>query len=398
MMRVTQNLIQTQFLTGLNALEANLAQTQNQITTGLAFSSPAQNPAAAGSVNTYNQVLAQSEQYTVNAQSAQSNLNTESNALTQVTNQLQTLRSLALEANSGTLSQQDLGAVAAQAAQIQKSLLGVANTQNGNGDYIFAGFAAQTAPFSQSAGGANYAGDQGQILAQIAAGQTLAVGDNGASVFNQIKTGNGTFTVTANPGNTGTGLIGATTVANPAAYAGGSYSIDFTAPNAYQVLDATNTVVAAGTYADGQAINFAGVQVALSGSPAAGDSFALAPSGNQSLFTTVQNFVDTLNSAAAGPLNTTHLSNAISGSINAIDQALSHTLTVQAGIGGRLNAITAQLAVATSQQTQLQQTISTLQSLDYPSAITSLTSQQTTLSAAMQAYSLTAGLSLFKYL
>ena len=397
-MRVTQNLIQTQFLSGLNTLESNLAQTQSQLTTGLAFSSPAQNPAAAGSVNTYNQVLAQSEQYTTNANSAQSNLNIEDNALTQIQNQLQTLRSLALQANSGTVSRQDLGAIAAQAAQIQKGLLGVANTQNGNGDYIFAGFASQTTPFALTAGGATYAGDQGQILAQVAAGQTIPVGDNGNAVFNQVKTGNGTFTVAANANNTGTGLIGATTVANPAAYAGGSYSINFTAPNAYQVLDATNTVVASGTYTDGQAIGFAGLQVTLSGSPAAGDTFAVAPSGNQSLFATVQNLVDTLNNTAGAPRNSTQISNAITGSINDIDQALSHMSTVQAGVGGRLNAITTQLAIATNQQTQLKQSISSLQSLDYPSAITSLTSQQTTLSAAMQAYTLTAGLSLFKYL
>ena len=141
-MRITQNLMQTQFLASLGSLESNLAQTQNQISTGLAFTSPAQNPAAAGNVNTYDQLLSQSQQYTTNANSAQSNLNVEDNALTQVQSQLQTLRSLALEANSGTLSPQNLSALASQAAQIQQTLVGLANTQNGNGEYIFAGYAA----------------------------------------------------------------------------------------------------------------------------------------------------------------------------------------------------------------------------------------------------------------
>jgi hypothetical protein len=36
--------------------------------------------------------------------------------------------------------------------------------------------------------------------------------------------------------------------------------------------------------------------------------------------------------------------------------------------------------------------------LDYPSALTTLTQQNTTLSAALQAYTLTQGLSLFKFL
>jgi flagellar hook-associated protein 3 FlgL len=397
-MRITQSLLQTQFLASLNTLESNLATTQNQISTGLAFTTPAQNPAAAGTVNTYDQVLSQSQQYTTNANSAQSNLNVEDNALTQVQNQLQTLRSLALEANSGTLSPQNLGALASQATQIQQTLVGLANTQNGNGEYIFAGYAAQNQPFAQTASGASYAGDQGQRSVQIGAGQTIAIGDNGNAVFNQIPNGNGAFTVTANPANTGTGLVGASTVTDPAAYQAGQYTIAFTSPTSYQVIDAASTVVSSGTYTSGQAISFGGVQVSLSGQPATGDSFAIAPSANQSLFATVQDFIGTLNSAASGGMNSTQLSNAITTTLGAVDQAVSHVSTVQAGVGGRLNQITTALSVDTSQQTQLQQSISNLQSLDYPSAITSLTNQQTALSASMQAYTLTAGLSLFKYI
>jgi flagellar hook-associated protein 3 FlgL len=63
-----------------------------------------------------------------------------------------------------------------------------------------------------------------------------------------------------------------------------------------------------------------------------------------------------------------------------------------------MNAITTQQAVATSQQTQLQQSISNLQGLNYASAITTLTQQNTTLSAALQAFTLTQGLSLFKFM
>jgi hypothetical protein len=60
--------------------------------------------------------------------------------------------------------------------------------------------------------------------------------------------------------------------------------------------------------------------------------------------------------------------------------------------------ITTQLSVATSQQTQLQTSITSLQGLNYASAVTSLDSQNTTLSAAMQAFTMTQGLSLFKYI
>jgi flagellar hook-associated protein 3 FlgL len=389
---------QGQFLTSLNQLESQISTTQNGISTGLAFSTASENPVGAGLVSGYNQVLAQSDQFTSNGQSAQGSLNVEDNALTQVQSQLQSLRDLALEANNATESGTNLSAIATQVQQIQQSLLSLANTQDGSGNYIFSGYATETQPFALTATGASYSGDQGQRQVQLAAGQTVVVGDNGDLVFNQIKTGNGTFSVTAGSTNTGSGVIGATSVTDPAAYAGGSYSIKFTAPDTYEVLNSADVAVTTGTYTSGQAIAFDGLQVTLSGAPATGDTFAVAPSTNQSVFTTVQNLVTALQQTPSGSSGSAPLNNSIANAIDNIDQALDQTQTIQSSVGARLNTITTQQSVATAQQTQLQQSISTLQSLNYPQAITNLDSENTTLSAAMQAYTLTEGLSLFKYL
>jgi flagellar hook-associated protein 3 FlgL len=342
--------------------------------------------------------LAQSQQYETNANSAKTNLSTEDTALTSVQTQLQSLRDLALEATSGTESSANLSAIATQATQIQNSLLSLANTQNGSGEYIFSGYAAQTQPFTLSATGATYNGDQGQRQVQVAAGQTVADGDNGDAVFNQIPTGNGTFVVTAGAGNAGTGVIGATTVSDAAAYTGTPFSIVFTSPTAYNIENADGTVATSGTYATGGTISYEGTQVTLSGVPAATDSFAVTPGTRQSLFTTVQNLVTALQAGVGGSNGQVTLSNSVSSAINNIDQALNQASNVQASVGGRLNTITTQLSVAGSQQVQLQSSISSLQGLDYASAITTLDQQNTTLSAALQAYTITQGLSLFKYL
>ncbi len=397
-MRVTQASQQTQFLATIDALESNISETQNQVSSNLSFTTPAENPTAAGAVANYNQALSQSQQYSSNANAAQTSLNTEDSTLTQIQNQLQSLRNLALEANSGTESTQNLSAIATQAQQIQSSLLALANTQDGNGNYIFAGYASQSQPFALTPTGASYTGDSGQTVIQIGASQTVATGDNGNAVFNQVKTGNGTFAVTPASTNTGTGVLGAATVSDPTAYTGGTYSIDFTAPDTYQVLDSANNVVTSGTYTSGQAISFSGVQVTLSGAPAANDSFTVAPSTDQSVFTTVQNLITALQNGSGTSAANTQLSNSVVAAINNIDQALDQTQTVQASVGGRLNTITTQLSVATSQQTQLQTSINSLQGLNYAAAITSLDSQNTTLSAAMEAFTLTQGLTLFKYI
>jgi flagellar hook-associated protein 3 FlgL len=350
-MRVTQALNQAQFLAEIQTLESNLSQTQSQITSNQSFTTASQNPTAAGSVNNYNQALAQSQQYVTNSNSAQTRLSTEDSTLSQVQTQLQSLRDLALE------------------------------------------------PFTQTAGGAAYNGDQGQRQVQIAAGQTVADGDSGDAVFNQIPTGNGTFTAAPLASNTGTGVLGAATLSAAAGtYDGGTYSINFTAPGTYEVRDSANALVTSGTYTDGDSISFRGVQVALSGQPAAGDSFSVAPSTNQSVFATVQNIVGALQTGGSSSQATAQLNNAMAGGINNIDQALSSLSNVRASVGARLNSITTQQSVAGTQQIQLQSSISSLQSLDYASAITTLDQQNTTLSAALQAYTITQGLSLFKYL
>ena len=191
---------------------------------------------------------------------------------------------------------------------------------------------------------------------------------------------------------------------NAAGYTGGTYSIKFTvpanttSPTTYQVTDANNNVITAGNYTAGQSIAFSGVQVTLTGQPANNDSFTVAPSASQSLFTTVQNLVNTLQAGVTGTNGQAALSNSLSGAINNLDQALTQASTVQSSVGSRLNTITTQLSLASTQQLQLKQSISTLQSLDYPTALTALSDEQVQLSAAMQSYTQIQGLTLFKYI
>jgi flagellar hook-associated protein 3 FlgL len=154
-----------------------------------------------------------------------------------------------------------------------------------------------------------------------------------------------------------------------------------------------------GAYTSGQSISYDGTQSTITGAPAIGDAFNVAPSTNQSIFTTVQNLVTALQTGGGGtPAAATALSNSINGALTNIDQGLTQFSNVRSSIGGRLNSITTQLSVSSSQQIQLQTSISGLQGLDEASAITTLTQEQTNLSASLQAYNLTQGLTLFKYL
>ncbi|MDX1698266.1 MAG: flagellin, partial [Thiohalobacterales bacterium] len=63
-------------------------------------------------------------------------------------------------------------------------LVAVANTRNANGEYLFAGYQADTIPFvDDGSGNVSYNGDQGNLHLQVSPTRQLAVADNGADVF-----------------------------------------------------------------------------------------------------------------------------------------------------------------------------------------------------------------------
>jgi flagellar hook-associated protein 1 FlgK len=75
--------------------------------------------------------------------------------------------------------------------------------------------------------------------------------------------------------NAGSATIDAGVLANPAAWVRGDYTLSFTNASTWQVTDSTNAVVATGAYGAGTPIIFNGVQVVVSGAPAAGDNFRI---------------------------------------------------------------------------------------------------------------------------
>ena len=170
-------------------------------------------------------------------------------------------------------------------------------------------------------------------------GTSVQTGDTGSSVFMNIPTGNGTFTTAASSANTGTGVIDAGSVTN-AVRSGCRTSTRSPSPTrpTSRSPTASGTVVASGTYdsANGGNIAFNGIEVGISGTPAAGDTFTVAPSGKQSVFDTLDNLVSALNSAGAASAARAQLSSELSDSLQQIDQALQSGLHVTTSVGARM--------------------------------------------------------------
>ena len=136
----------------------------------------------------------------------------------------------------------------------------------------------------------------------------------------------------------------------------------------------------------------------IKGDPANGDSFVIEPSTDQSVFTTLKNFIDDLNTPASGAVGQAQLNNGLVATHSNLDNALNNILTIRAEVGTRLKEIDSLDNSGEDTDLQYAKTLSELQDLDYAKAISSLVQQQTTLSAAQQSFVKISGLSLFNYL
>jgi flagellar hook-associated protein 3 FlgL len=365
----------------INARYSELVTTQNQLSSGKRVQSPADDPAAAVHIQDLQKALSESQQFEKNATMATNRLSYEEQSMADATTLLQRVRELAVQANSGTLSQTDREAIATELDQRAQELMDIANRRDANGDYLFSGFAAQTQPFSRNGANVTYAGDQGARALQVGPSQRIPDSHSGYDVFMNIPGGNGKFITAAGAANTGSGSIDAGSVSNPTAWAPDTYTITFTSATDWQVTDSTNTVVTTGTFSPGSTVTFGGATVTVNGQPAVGDTFTLTPSTSVDMFKTI----DDLRAAIRAPTDTP-------------TQTLDHVSSVRAQIGARLNAVDTAQSAQQDLQVDLQTSLSQLQDLDYASAISQLSLQQAGLQAAQAAYTRISQLSLFDYL
>ncbi len=397
-MRITNNTLRMAFLGALEQAQQRILKTQTQVSTGLRVNQPSDDPFAAARIGELGAALTKLDQYQTNADAARHRLGLEEEALVALGNDLQRVRELTVQGNSDSLGNADRAAIAAELRQRLESLIGVANASDAAGNYLFAGYRETTLPFLSTPSGIVYAGDSGQRLVQISDNRFVAVNDSGEKVFQRIPSGNGTFVLAAASGNTGTGVLGRGSVSDPAAYVADSYSIDFLTPTDYEIHDGGGGVVATGTYAEGQAIAFGGVNIELSGAPAAGDGFSVTPSSSHDLFTTVQNLIDAFETPVALGTQSAQLHNRVGQSLADLDQDLEHVIDVRADIGARLQSIDQEASLVDGFSSQVTQTLSGLRDLDYAAALSLLTQQLTGLDAAQQTFVRTQSLSLFRFL
>jgi len=165
-------------------------------------------PVAIATIQRLKQDLSVGEQFVKNGEMATSANQLSDVSLTQTTHILQRARELIVGGSNGTLSEENRRIVSVELETLRDSLISVANTRDGNSQYIYSGFSVDTLPFQQNEfGEIEYHGDQGEREYRVGSSLTVKGNDAGTKVFMDIPEGNGTFVSELGSQNTGAAII-----------------------------------------------------------------------------------------------------------------------------------------------------------------------------------------------
>lgn len=167
----------------MGELQTTLAKTQQQIATGRKLLTPSDDPVAAARALSITQSLSINSQYAANRVQARNALVQAESTLGGVTDVLQSVRDALVGAGNPVFGDPQRGFVATELGSRFEAILGLANTRDAQGNYVFSGFQTSTVPFVETATGASYQGDAGQQLVQVDANRRIAQGNPGVSIF-----------------------------------------------------------------------------------------------------------------------------------------------------------------------------------------------------------------------
>ena len=206
-MRISTSMIFNSGTNGLLNRQSDLYKLQNQLSTGRRILSPEDDPIGASEALEVTQSKAVTEQFLDNQAAAKSKLSYLDTALGGVGDELQSIYERAIQAGNGTYSSAQRGMIAEELKHRMENLVGLGNTRDGTGLYVFSGYQSTTEPFQINTGAVvgaehtlgpdtsvTYSGDSGRPELQVSASKTMATGESGMDVFMQVKDDQGNVT------------------------------------------------------------------------------------------------------------------------------------------------------------------------------------------------------------
>ncbi len=403
-MRLSTNLFFQRGLDSLQTSQNQLDKIQQMLTKQTKILSPADDPIGNSQVLALNEKIGQNEQFERNSVTLENNLRREESVLSSITDAVQKVRTLAVQANNGSYDQTNRKAIASELRNIETSIFDLTNAQDESGEYIFAGYQNRTKPmeFDDATQSYQYVGDQGQRTIQLSPTLYLPANDPGNKAFSNVSqrvdfelTGGNDFIEKVEV--TDRDALIADTETRIDAGDSTDFTVTFTGPDAYEISDGTNTVT--GTVTDGK-IEYNGMSLELDkdNMPATGESFSysIGEPVSRNLLTQIGDLADALD--ASGPGSKGFHESEVAFALTDFNTVISDLTDTQASVGARLNVMdNAKLSNADIEIVN-KKARSDISDVDYSEAMTDLVKNETIYSAAQQIFTRISRLSLFDYI
>jgi flagellar hook-associated protein 3 FlgL len=393
----------------LQARQNSLTNLQEQLSSGKKVNTPADDPTGAAQAE---RALNRLSRIATDQRALETQRNAIASAestLGSITDALQQARELMVSAGNGSFTTADRKTVTDQIAGLRQRILSLANTQDSNGQPLFAALGSALTPFAGPVSSSPDYSFNG--LPGTASGDTYAVAStlDGDSAFMLQPGRDGAYNVQPSSANAALST-GAVSVTNPAAVNGSSYALQVTGFAAgtvtYSLTETTsasavppNTSLApvAGLTAPWSATGgftitqMPGLSLTVIGTPTVGNTVGIAP--NASVFSTLDKAVTDISAATSSST----ASQAISQAIHNLDISMARISAVRGQAGDLLNR--ADSITSTNDKRTIEQTAnkSRAEDVDMIKAYSEFTKQQTAYQAALQSYAQIQKLSLFNY-
>lgn len=197
-MRVSTSTLYDQGVRSMLQQQDGMFRLQQQLSSGKRIMTPSDDPIGAARAHELAQSISLNTQYTDNRHRAADSLQQVDSTLGSVSNLIQSVRTMAVAAGNPAFSDSERQMMATELRGHFDELLGLANTKDEQGNYLFSGFQGNTRPFEQTGGSVTYEGDQGQRLIQVSSSRQLPVSETGEAVFVQTGSGESLFETLGN--------------------------------------------------------------------------------------------------------------------------------------------------------------------------------------------------------
>ena len=168
-MRITNNMMTNNFLSSLNKSLQRESNLQEQLADGKAIHRPSDDPIKTVRSLRYNTSLALNDQYTQNAQDAQSWMTTTDSAMSDLSSIMISIKEKIVQASDGSNPQAAVQAIGTDVDGLLNQIVNLGNTKIGD-RYVFGGQQDKIPPFTRTGDTITYNGDLNKISMPIQPG------------------------------------------------------------------------------------------------------------------------------------------------------------------------------------------------------------------------------------